>query len=59
MNKALVVGGLLLALLVPSALAGSQRTQARSSVSSFEATRIRASMSSVVPEADVHAGRTG
>jgi Collagen triple helix repeat (20 copies) len=28
MNKALVVGGLLVALLVPSALAGSQRTQA-------------------------------
>lgn len=28
MNKALVVGGLLLALLVPSALAGSARTQA-------------------------------
>ena len=43
MNKALVVGGLLLALLVPTAFAGSQRTQATSSVSSFEATRIRAS----------------
>jgi hypothetical protein len=28
MNKTLIVGGLLLALLVPSAFAGSQRTQA-------------------------------
>jgi hypothetical protein len=28
MNKTLIVGGLILALLVPSAFAGSQRTQA-------------------------------
>jgi hypothetical protein len=57
MNKTLIVGGLILALLVPSAFAGSQRTQA--SVLCVELRGdARASMSSVVPEADVHAGRT-
>jgi hypothetical protein len=56
MNKTLIVGGLILALLVPSAFAGSQRSQASVLVSSFEVTRRRASTSSFVAEADALAG---